>query len=777
MSDDPRQPYAGFGGTTGRVFATSTPAWPGHPDGPHHRPGAPNVIVVLCDDLGFADVGCFGSEIPTPHIDALAADGLRYTNFHVTPMCSPTRASLLTGLNSHMAGVGHVAHSDPGFPGHAMELRDNAPTIAEAFRAAGWATLMVGKWHLCKDSHLSEVGPRDSWPLQRGFDRYYGFLDGFTNFHQPHRLYEDNHVVEVDRYPDDYYFTDDITDRAIGMVRSVRSSHPTKPFFLYFAHGAVHAPLQAPADDIAAQRGRYDQGWDAVREARFARQADLGVVPREAVLAPRNSEERHAVPAWDELGADERRLMARYQEIFAAMVTTVDRNLGRLRAALEELGEWDNTIVVFTSDNGGSREGEDHGTSAYFRTLVGHNRPDAGLESFEIDASRIDDLGSPRTLPHYPMGWGMASNTPFRLYKVNTHEGGHHVPCIVSWPAGLDASAAGTLRHQYQHVTDLLPTLAELAGVAVLDSRHGVPAPPPAGASFAASLADPGAPSTHGEQLYEMMGHRGYYREGWTASTVHQPRTAFSDDRWELHNLDDDPTQTVDHADDEPERLAEMVAAWDKAAWENQVFPLDEGTGLRWIERPPWNRHLSEPVRILPGTPTLERFRSAALINARSFRVEIEVATTDGDEGVLVAHGDQGGGYAVYVEDGTICFAYNGYGETTVLRCGPVPVGPSRIVLAMEAPGNLRWHATVSVDGSTRAEQRDLVMLTAIAPFEGIDVGIDRRSPVSWAVYERHGPFPFTGEIKAVTYVPGELAPDAGERWIDFLRESGARFE
>ncbi len=225
------------------------------------------MVIVLCDDLGFSDLGCFGAEIPTPNIDALAAGGVRYTNFHVTPMCSPTRASLLTGLNPHMAGVGHVAHSDPGFPGYAMELRQNAPTMAEAFRAAGWATLMVGKWHLCKDSHLSEAGPRDSWPLQRGFDRFYGFLDGFTNFHQPHRLYEDNHVVEVDRYPDDYYFTDDITTRAIGMIRSLRSSHPTKPFFLYFAHGAVHAPLQAPAADIEAQRGRYAAGWDAIRDA------------------------------------------------------------------------------------------------------------------------------------------------------------------------------------------------------------------------------------------------------------------------------------------------------------------------------------------------------------------------------------------------------------------------------------------------------------------------------------------------------------------------------
>ena len=735
------------------------------------------MVIVLCDDLGFSDLGCFGAEIPTPNIDALAAGGVRYTNFHVTPMCSPTRASLLTGLNPHMAGVGHVAHSDPGFPGYAMELRQNAPTMAEAFRAAGWATLMVGKWHLCKDSHLSEAGPRDSWPLQRGFDRFYGFLDGFTNFHQPHRLYEDNHVVEVDRYPDDYYFTDDITTRAIGMIRSLRSSHPTKPFFLYFAHGAVHAPLQAPATDIEAQRGRYAAGWDAIRETRFARQLELGVVPPGTTLPPRNAEPHHAVPAWTELSPDERRLMARYQEIFAAMVTTVDRSLGELRAALEAMGEWDNTILVFTSDNGGSREGEDNGTSAYLRTLVGHNRPDAGLESFEVDAARIDELGSPRTLAHYPMGWGMVSNTPFRLYKVNTHEGGQRVPCIASWPTGIDAAAAGTLRGQYQHVTDLLPTLAELAGVPVLDSRDGVSAPPPAGASFAESLADPGAPSTHTEQHYEMIGHRGYYRDGWSAVTVHEQRTPFGDDTWELHDLTADPAQALDLAADQPQRLAELVEAWDKAAWENQVFPLDEGSGLRWIERPPWERQLAAPVRITAGTPTLERYRSAALINSRSFHVDIDVDAGPDDDGVLLAHGDQGGGYAVYVESGSLYFAYNAYGDTTTIDCGAAPEGRSRVTLDMEAPGNLRWHVSLGVDGDHRAAQRDLVMLTAMAPFEGIDVGIDRRSPVSWDLYARRGPFPFTGAIDAVTYVPGEPAPDAGVRWIEYLREVGARFE
>ncbi|RMH81726.1 MAG: arylsulfatase [Actinomyces sp.] len=769
--EDPTAPYAGFGGRVGRVFATSEPDWPRDPTAPA---GAPNVIVMVVDDLGFADLGCYGSEIPTPEVDALAAAGVRYTNFHVNPMCSPTRASLLTGLDHHMAGMGHVAHSDPGFPGYAMRIRDDAVTLAEIFRDNGWASLMVGKWHLCKDADLSEAGPRVSWPLQKGFERYYGILDGFTNYHQPHRLYEDNHAVHVDRYPDDYYFTDDLTDRAIAMIRELRSSHPTKPFFCYFAHGAVHAPLQAKEADIARHRGAYDEGWDVIRERRFARQKELGVISPDAVLPPRNSEPGHEVRAWDELDPRRRELFARYMEVYAAMVDNVDQNLGRLRRALEAMGEWDNTIVVFTSDNGASREGQADGTSAYFRTLLVQARS-TGLESIDVDHARLDLIGGPRTLAHYPMGWAMASGTPFRLYKINTHEGGHHVPFIVHWPAGL--AARGEIRTPYQHVTDLMPTLAELTGIEIPHEKNGRPAPPLAGRSFAASLADPAVPSTHTEQYYEQIGHRGYYRDGWTAVTVHQPRTPFSADTWELHHLERDPTQSTDLAAEHPDKLAELQQAWEEAAWAKQVFPLDEGTGLKMIQRPPWRDELARPVRIEAGTPTVERWRALQLIDSRSFEVEVELEWHPGDEGVLVAHGDQGGGYVLYVEDDHLHHVHNAYGDVTHTDCGALADATSSIVMSVEAPGQLRWNVEIAVDGARVARIEDLVLLMAMAPFEGIDVGIDRRSPVSWELYERRGPFPYSGTLHAVRYVPGEYAPDAGARWIDFLREAGTRYE
>ena len=305
------EPYGGFAGKVGRIFSTSEPDWPKPPTA---SVDSPNVLVMLVDDLGFSDLGCFGSEIETPSIDALAAEGIRYTNFHVNPMCSPTRASLLTGLNSHMAGMGHVAHFDPGFPGYAMELRENAVTMGDLFQANGWASLMVGKWHLCKDSQLSEAGPKHSWPLQKGFERFYGILGGFTNFHQPHRLYEDNHALDIDTYPEDYYFTDDLTDQALKMVRELRSSNPLKPWFMYFAHGAVHAPLQAKEKDIEKYRGKYEAGWDQIREQRFKKQKEIGVIPPHAELPERNHEEGHAVKAWDELTHKEKELFARYQD-------------------------------------------------------------------------------------------------------------------------------------------------------------------------------------------------------------------------------------------------------------------------------------------------------------------------------------------------------------------------------------------------------------------------------------------------------------------------------
>ncbi|MCB9373169.1 MAG: arylsulfatase [Microthrixaceae bacterium] len=766
-----RGTYPGFGGTVGRTFSGSEGWWPERAEPPA---GAPNIVVMMADDLGFADLGCYGSEIDTPNLDRLAAGGLRYTNFHVAPMCSPTRASLLTGQEHHRAGVGSVAHSDAGFPGYAMELGTNVVTVAELLRDHGYATLMLGKWHLAKDSDCSAAGPTHSWPCQRGFDRFYGILDAFTNLHQPHRLTQDNQAVEVDQYPDDFYLTDDLTDRAISMVRELKASNPAKPFFCYFAHPAVHAPLHAKPDDVAKYRGRYDAGWDALRQERFDRQVAMGLLPEGTELPPRNTEPDHDVRPWDELSAAEQELFARHMEVYAGMVDNIDQNVGRLLAALDELGELDNTLFVFLSDNGASREGEVTGTTSYYVHLLQG-------DDVEADRARLDLIGGPRTTPHYPRGWAMASGTPWRLYKINTHAGGHSVPFIVSWPEGRRRGQVGEgVRDQYTHVTDVLPTVAELLGIEVPTERAGHAIDPLAGSSFLTTMADADAPSTHREQVFEMNGHRGFYRDGWEAVTLHLPMTPFADGEWELYHVAQDRTELRDLAADEPERLAELVDAWEAAAWENRIYPLDDGTALKYLLRPPRSAVFAEPVTIRPGTPTLERWRSVQLLWFRSVEIAVDLGAgyRPGDQGVLVAHGDQGAGYGLHVLDGRLRFVHNdGRGGMRHLDGGPVPDGTTAVGATLDAVGGNVWTVTLSVGGEGRGALEGVPMLFGMAPFEGISVGRDPRSPVDWELNRRFGSFPYTGALASVTYTPGPEAPDAPGTMVEMLREIGRAFE
>ncbi|GII62111.1 arylsulfatase [Sphaerisporangium krabiense] len=737
-------------GHVGRTVADSTPWWPTPVRPPR---GAPNIVVVLLDDMGFADIGPFGSEIETPALDGLAARGLRFTNYHTTPLCSPSRASLLTGLNHHRAGYAFVANADPGFPGYTFEIADDVPTLPEILRGAGYATFAVGKWHLTKDATMNDGAPRSSWPTQKGFDRFYGFLEGLTSLHHPHRLVRDNSVVEVDAYPEGYYLTDDLTDQAISMIKSLRAHDARKPYFLYLAHSAVHGPLMAKPSDIAKYRGKYTKGWDALREERFARQVAAGLFPEGTALPPRNSEQFLDVTAWDALPEDERLLFARYQEVYAAMVDSVDQNLGRLLAVIEQYGELDDTIVVFTSDNGGSGEGGVRGTRSYFKQFV-HNVDLPGDWGPDVPRD-LELIGGPQTMVHYPRGWGMASNTPFRLYKGSTHAGGVRVPFLLSWPS---RTATAGVRDRYQYVTDLLPTLLDLAGVVRPETVRGVPATALDGASFADALDDPAAPSTHPEQYAEMTGNRAFYRDGWKLVTLHRHGRPHEEDPWELYDLRTDPTETHDLASERPELVAELAQAWERAALENKVFPLDDGTGYLWTARPPAERSFHEPVTLLAGTPTLERYRASQLITFRDFRVDVRLTQGPGDQGVLVAHGDQGGGYALYVEDGHLHLAYNEYGELTTLAGQALPPGAHTVSLVAAALPGYRWDLALELDGAPAGRLGAVRMLLGLAPVEGIDVGIDRRSPVSWPLYERHGPFPYGGDLISVTYTPGAPA-------------------
>ncbi len=745
--------YEDFPGTIGQTFADSTPAW----RRPRQAPkDAPNVVVVLLDDMGYSDIGPFGSEIDTPYLDQIAREGTRLTNYHTTPVCSPARAALLTGINPHRAGFASVANSDPGFPNLRLELADDVQTLPEILRANGYATFGVGKWHLTRDNLMNDGASKESWPLQRGFDRYYGSLEGLNSFFAPNRLIRDNSPVEVDTFPEDYYLTDDYTDQAIGMITSLRASDAVKPFFLYFAHTAMHGPHGAKEVDIDKYRGTYDKGWDEIRLARFEKQKRDGLFPAETQLPPATSGPGFEVPRWDELTDEQRSRFAQYMEVYAAMVDNVDQSLGRILELLETLGERENTIVVFTSDNGGTCEGGPEGTRSYFSQFV--HIP--GLpESWDTDVA-IDDslIGGPRTMTHYPRGWASVSNTPFRYYKGQTFAGGIRVPFLLSWPRGLErAQSDPGIRDQFQYVTDILPTIVELTGVTVPDRRQGVPVKDIDGTSFVPVVRDD-APSQHRVQYSEFAGHRGLYHDGWKLVTLHRPGTAYSDQEWQLYHLATDPTEMHDVAAEYPAVVNKLARLWQDEAWRNTVFPMTEGFGLGG--RSPLEERFAAPVTLVRQTPTLERYRSGELISLRSFTVSITGRAHLDDEGVLVAHGDQGGGYVVYVAAGSVTFVYNAYGRLYRVSA-PFALNPSgrfEVQLSATWQPDFAWAFELKVGGGEPARLDTVPMLVGMAPWTGIRVGRCSGGPVDWELFTEHGSYPFSGDQLLVRYVPGQKA-------------------
>ncbi len=598
-----------FGGVVGRTVRESTPWWPA-PVRPPAR--SPNVVVVLLDDMGFSDIGPYGAEIATPTLDRLAADGIRFTNYHTTPLCSPSRAALQTGLNPHRAGFAGVANFDPGFPGWTMEIDPSVETLPEALRAAGYATFAVGKWHLTRDSAMHGAAPRDSWPLQRGFERYYGVLEGWTNLHQPHALVRDNSPVDVDEYPEGYYFTDDITDQAIRYLKELRAHDADRPFFLYLAHGAVHGPLHAKASDLARHRGRYDTGWDTVREARFARQKELGLFPDATPLPPRNHEAGHEVRAWSEHTDEERALFARYMEVYAAMVDNVDQNLARLLDVVDALGDLENTVVIFTSDNGGTEEGGATGSRSYFKKFGGFT----GMTGWNLDVERDPELiGGPQMLVHYPrVGDGLEHALPaLQVLDPRRRRAGPadrvvagrdprarpgHAPSPVpvrDRPVPHDPRPGrapgprgpGRLQLRNRHLARRLrehpsrAVLGVLREPELLSGRVEAGGPPPA---------------------------RRPLRRRRVGAVRHHVRP------------DRDGRPAPGSA---PTRCASSPTAWESAASDNQVFPLDDGTGLLQLLRRPDDEAFHREVRLLPGTPTLERYRSQQLIAFRDFTIDV----------------------------------------------------------------------------------------------------------------------------------------------------------
>ncbi|HEY3841659.1 MAG TPA: arylsulfatase [Acidimicrobiales bacterium] len=709
-----------FGGRIGRDWRESEPWWPPEPAAPE---GAPNVVLVVLDDVGFGQLGCYGSGLETPVFDRLAGNGIRLANFHTTALCSPTRACILTGRNHHRNAMGRVADLATGFPGYwGKPPRENG-FLSEVLRASGYATYAVGKWHLTPDDESNMASSRSTWPLGRGFDRWYGFHGGETHQFVP-ALYHDNHSV---RPPTEsgYHLTTDLTDRAIEFIGDLRAVDAHRPFFLYFATGACHSPHQAPREWIERYRGAFDLGWDALRERIYARQLELGIIPEGTMLSPRPI----WVRPWSELSAPERTVAARFMECFAGFLSHTDAEIGRLVAFLERLGELDNTVVIAVSDNGASSEGGSEGSINDIRLS---NMDPAGLEEM---LSKMDDIGGPLTHNNYPWGWTMAGNTPFKRWKREVHEGGVADPCIVHWPNGI--VGAGLIRHQFAHAIDIFPTVLDLVGLALPETIDYVPQSHIDGVSFSYLLGESARtePGRHETQHFEMFGSRAIYHDGWKAVTFHpvgplypdglNPNAPFDDDIWELYHVAIDVSETNNLAQEHPERLDELIALWWAEAERNQVLPLDNR--ILWAlvhPKPDARRGRDRFVYFQGGAQIPESV--AVNVRNRSHALVVDVTVPDGvtPEGTLLAMGSALGGWSLQFRSGRPRYVHNLYGKELHVIGSDDVVGPGAHTVEYEFTKDegLGGAGILRCDGHTVAEGT-IPRFTPQA-FNGVGVGL-----------------------------------------------------
>ena len=712
------------------------------------NPDRPNVVIIMMDDIGFADLGAYGSDIETPAIDQLAENGLRYTNFTVTAVCSPSRAALLTGLNHHSAGVGHASDIPREDRGYLGIIHENIATLPEVLREEGYATLMVGKWHLVNAKDRKVSGPYDNWPTGRGFDRFFGFLASHTSQWFPAELWENTMPVEI---PVDgsFYFPDVMTDRAISMLEQQRETQPDQPFFLYYSTPAGHSPHHTKPEDRAKYSGRYDRGYDVARAERLARQKEMRLIPVDASLAPYYP----GVVPFSDLSDEERLISTRLQENYAAYIDNMDQNVGRLITWISEQGELDNTILLVMSDNGGSREAYPNGTTnqSRFFTQTG--------ETHEQRMKELPLIGGPDSNPNYPLGWMQASNTPFKLSKASVHAGGIRSPLVVHWPDGQ--VERGGLRDQRHHVNDVMPTVLELLEIPHPAESAASELAPMEGTSFAYTLADADVPTLKLEQYYEMEGNRAYYSRGWKLVSWHPDGESYEDYPWELYNLEEDPTESNDLAAGMPEKVAELAAAFDEAAIRHDVLPLDDRF---FSDRADLSNPEPMKVTYADGTGPLSTLAEAPRLLMRSWSIHARIARSKGEDGVLVAMGDIHSGYSLYVKDDRVHFVVNKFGDLTELRSAEAILGgASEVEVEFRHDGILSailrgglWNKyrflggelSLKVDGVVVDETR----LPTGPPFltmEGLDVGLDRGSPVTHAYA---APFDFAGELDGVTF-------------------------
>ena len=723
-----------FKGTIGTTLADSEQYWPEPVAAPE---GAPNVLIWLIDDMGYGHSSAFGGLTPMPTIERMADNGLRYNNFHTTALCSPSRASIAAGRNHHNIGMGSHSLTAMGFPGYNAHPPDSAKGFSDILKNEGWSTMFIGKWDHTPQWESTFSGPFDRWPAGDGWEHFYGFMSGDMNNFNP-IMWMDHTPVQPNYDQPGYHVNEDMADTAIRWISMLRASAHEKPFVMFWATGAVHAPHQAPRDWIERFKGSFDMGYDRARELILANQIEMGIVPPGTKLSPRDGE----IPAWDTLNDQEKALYARQMEAFAGQLAYSDYEFGRILDYLERIGELDNTLVIFTSDNGGSAEGGLHGTfneNGFFNGVP--NIP------YEVNSQYINEWGNRVGVWHVTAGWTQAGNTPFQYYKQSAHRGGNADALVISWPEGIDEKYNGQIRQQYHHIIDIAPTILEAAGVEAPKVIDGVEQMPFDGVPMNYSFNDPGAGDHRTVQYYELFGNRGIYADGWTAVTLHRGKRPWvlnaegtvDDDVWELYNLQEDFSQSADVADEYPEKLDEMKALFEEEALANNVYPLDGDLGPRLA---------AMQARAAPRAKELVYYPPAAIrvhesvsppIKNKSHELVAEVyIPASGSDGMLVTAGGRTAGYGFFIKSGRLTYVYNyiGIERTVLMSTEEVPTGPSVLSMKFTKTGNFQGDAEIFINGKSVGKTH--ISKTVPATFsieETFDVSEDTGSPIIEDMY------------------------------------------
>lgn len=767
-----------FNGKIALDVRDAVPDW-----GPYLLPtaaeNAPNVLVILYDDTGMASWSPYGGRINMPTLDRLAANGLTYTQWHTTALCSPTRSVFLTGRNHTRNSVASLMETTNGFPGNSGRIPDDCAPMAHILQDNGYSTFWLGKDHNVPEQDNAAGGSRNQWPLQMGYDRFYGFLGGETNQWYPD-LAEDNHFIEQPYTPEEgYHLSKDLADQALRMLRAQQATNPSKPWYMWFCPGANHAPHQAPQEYIDRYKGAFDDGYDAYREWVLGRMIERGILPADTDLTPFNpmpedqANTADFVKPWDTLSEDEKTLFRRMAEVFAGFSEYTDAQIGRIVDYLEETGQLDNTIIFYCADNGASGEGSPDGSVNENKFF--NNYPDDLAENL----SRLDDLGGPEAYNHYPTGWAAAFSTPFQMFKrYSQYSGGTCDPMVIHWPAGIEAK--GEIRHQYHHVTDIVPTILDVAGLEMPDAYRGVEQTPLPGVSMRYSFdAEPDAPTQKRRQYYNMLGTRGLWEDGWKVAATHAPISGHGDpdqDEWELYHVEEDRSESKNLAADHPEKVRELVDAWFEEADVNYGLPIDDRTAMEQltIERPS-----SEPPRhryiYYPDSGAVPE-GVAVNVRGRSFKIIADVDIEDGAEGVIFAHGSRFGGHALFIQDGRLHYVYNFLGIQPEQTFVSEKLTPGRHSLGVdfsrEEAGEYkesRGTTTLYVDDQAVATGP---MRAQIGKFtlcgDGLCIGYDSADSVSRSY---RAPFAFTGGT-----IQGVAVDVSEEQYLDLELEAQAAY-